>query len=52
MLGFIKKAFFRAMACQELMKQDIEWDKTCKCKCRVDASVCNIKQNADVSVKN
>ena len=22
----------------------IEWHKTCKCKCRVDASVCNNKQ--------
>ena len=26
------------------MKQDIEWHKTCKCKCRLDASVCNNKQ--------
>ena len=26
------------------MKQDIKWHKTCKCKCRVDASVCNSKQ--------
>ena len=23
----------------------IEWHKTCKCKCRLDASVCNNKQN-------
>ena len=35
----------------------IEWHKTCKCKCRLDASVCNNKQdemktNADVNVKN
>ena len=22
----------------------IKWHKTCKCKCRLDASVCNIKQ--------
>ena len=22
----------------------IKWDETCKCKCRLDASVCNIKQ--------
>ena len=22
------------------MKLDIEWHKTCKCKCRLDASVC------------
>ena len=22
----------------------IEWHKTCKCKCRLDASVCNNKQ--------
>ena len=27
-----------------LMKQGIEWHKTCKCKCRLDASVCNNKQ--------
>ena len=26
------------------MKQDIEWHETCKCKCRLDASVCNNKQ--------
>ena len=27
------------------MKQDIEWHKTCKCRCRLDArSVCNNKQ--------
>ena len=26
------------------MKQDIEWYETCKCKCRLDASVCNNKQ--------
>ena len=26
------------------MKQDIEWHKTCKCKCRLDASVCDSKQ--------
>ena len=35
----------------------IEWHKTCKCKCRLDASVFNNKQrwmktNADVNVKN
>ena len=24
--------------------RDIEWHKTCKCKCRLDASVCNNKQ--------
>ena len=34
----------------------IEWHKTCNCKCRLDASVCNNKQrwkiNADVNVKN
>ena len=33
----------------------IEWHKTCKCKCRLDANVCNkdgIKTNADVNVKN
>ena len=23
----------------------IEWNETCKCKCRLDASVCNNKQN-------
>ena len=26
------------------MKQDIEWCKTCKFKCRLDARVCNNKQ--------
>ena len=26
------------------MKQDTEWHETCKCKCRLDASVCNNKQ--------
>ena len=35
----------------------IEWHKTCKCKCRLDASVCNNKQsgmktNENVNVKN
>ena len=25
-------------------KGHIEWHKTCKCKCRLDASVCNNKQ--------
>ena len=34
----------------------IEWYKTCKCKCRLDASVCNnkdgMKTNADVNVEN
>ena len=25
-------------------KRHIEWHKTCKCKCRLDASVCNNKQ--------
>ena len=31
--------------CQELMKhKHIEWHETCKCKCRLDASVCNNKQ--------
>ena len=24
--------------------RQIEWYKTCKCKCRIDASVCNNKQ--------
>ena len=24
--------------------RDIEWHETCKCKCRLDASVCNNKQ--------
>ena len=27
-----------------LMSRTNEWDKTCKCKCRLDASVCNNKQ--------
>ena len=26
------------------MKQDIKWHETCKCKCRLDASICNNKQ--------
>ena len=26
------------------MKQDIKWHETCKCKCRLGASVCNNKQ--------
>ena len=35
----------------------IEWHETCKCKCRLDASVCNISKdgimiNADINVKN
>ena len=25
-------------------RRHIEWHKTCKCKCRLDASVCNKKQ--------
>ena len=29
---------------QELMKQDINWHETSKCKCRLNASVCNNKQ--------
>ena len=33
-----------SILCPELMKQDIKWHKTCKCKCRLDASVCNNKQ--------
>ena len=37
--------------------RDIIWPETCKCKCRLDASVPNdnkepIVINADVSVKN
>ena len=37
---------------QELMKHDIKWYKTCKCKCRLEASVCNKKQrwNDDANV--
>ena len=35
----------------------IKWHETCKCKCRLDASVCNNKQrwndvNVNVNVKN
>ena len=26
------------------MKQDTKWHKTCKCRCRLDASICNNKQ--------
>ena len=34
----------------------IEWHDTCKCKCRLDANVCNnnvgMVKNVDVNVKN
>ena len=34
----------------------IKWHKTCKCRCRLDSSVCNnkdeMKTNADMNVKN
>ena len=35
----------------------IEWHQTCKCKCRLQASLCSDKQrcngeNADVNIKN
>ena len=35
----------------------VKWHETCKCKCRLDASVCNNKKvgiiiNVDVNVKN
>ena len=36
-------------------KRHIEWHETCKCKCRLDASVrrkSGIEINADVNVKN
>ena len=39
-------------------RRNIEWHKTCRCKCRLDVSVCNDKQlcnedvNVDVDVKN
>ena len=26
------------------MKQDMKWHKTCKCRCKLDASICNNKQ--------
>ena len=29
------------------MKQDTEWHKTCKCKCRFEYIVCNTKQRWD-----
>ena len=29
------------------MKKDIKWLETCKCKCRLDASVCNNKQRGN-----
>ena len=29
------------------MKQDTEWHKTCKCKCRFEHIVCNTKQRWD-----
>ena len=39
------------------MKQETEWHETCKCKCRLDASVCSNKNvgmmiNAGVNAKN
>ena len=39
-----------SIQCQELMKQDTElmkqeWHKMCKCKSRLDSSVCNNKQS-------
>ena len=48
MFGFIKKCFYN----NELMKlisrtnetRHIKWHKTCKCKCRLDASIRNNKQ--------
>ena len=35
----------------------VKWQETCKCKCRLDASVCNTKQrrmmiNFEANVKN
>ena len=30
----------------------IKWHETCKCKCRLDASVCNNKQRWNASLKN
>ena len=33
-----------SIECQELTKQDIKWHQRCKCKCRLDGSVCNNKQ--------
>ena len=31
--------------CQELMKKrHIKWHKTCKCKCKLNGSICNNKQ--------
>ena len=32
----------------------IKWHETCKCKCRLDASVCNVGMmiNAGVNIKN
>ena len=29
------------------MKQDIKWHKTCKCRFRLDASICNNKQRSN-----
>ena len=35
-------------------RRHVKWHETCKCKCRLNASVCNNKQrwNADVNAKN
>ena len=41
----LKKSMLKYLIyCQELMTQDIKLHETCKCKCRLDASVCNKKQ--------
>ena len=39
------------------MKQDTEWHETCKCKYKLNASVCNINNggmmiNAGINAKN
>ena len=53
MFGFIKKGFFTGLVFLSTLTsinsrtnetRHIEWHETCKCKCRLDASVCNNKQ--------
>ena len=44
-LSNVNSLKYISMNNQELMKQDTEWYKADKCKCRLDASVCNNKQS-------
>ena len=53
MFGFINKCFFTGLVFLSTLTsinsrtnetRHTEWHETCKCKCRLDASVCNNKQ--------